>query len=170
MTKQDTLENPAKIAYLGLGSNLGNRKANIERAILELLKNKIIILKLSSYYESLSWPNPKNPKFLNIVIKIKTKLKPKILLSINKKIEILIGRKVSPKNSPRECDIDIIDFNGLIIKNELTVPHKMMHLRNFVLVPLFEISKKWTHPIKKIAIKKLIFSLPNKDFRSIKQI
>ena len=170
MTKQDTLENPAKIAYLGLGSNLGNRKANIERAILELLKNKIIILKLSSYYESLSWPNPKNPKFLNIVIKIKTKLKPKILLSINKKIEILIGRKVSPKNSPRECDIDIIDYDNLQSKNGIILPHPRMHKRNFVLIPLFEINKNWKHPLSRNNIKKLIYSLSNKDITSIKKI
>ena len=170
MTKQDTLENPAKIAYLGLGSNLGNRKANIERAILELLKNKIIILKLSSYYESLSWPNPKNPKFLNIVIKIKTKLKPKILLSINKKIEILIGRKVSPKNSPRECDIDIIDYKNQQLRGDLILPHPRMHQRNFVLLPLYELNKNWVHPKSKLHIKKLIFSLSNLDIRSIKQI
>jgi 7,8-dihydro-6-hydroxymethylpterin-pyrophosphokinase len=87
-----------------------------------------------------------------------------------KLIERKLGRKKGPKNSPRECDIDIIDFNKVIFKDKLILPHKMMHLRNFVLVPLFEIEKKWTHPITKIQIKKLIFSLPNKDIRSIKQI
>ena len=170
MTKQDTSENPAKIVYLGLGSNLGNRKANIEKAIIELLKNKIIILKLSSYYESLSWPNPKNPKFLNIVIKVNTKLKPKILLSICKKIEILIGRRVSLKNSPRECDIDIIDYDNLQSKNGIILPHPRMHKRNFVLFPLFEINKNWKHPLSRNNIKKLIYSLSNNDITSIKKI
>ena len=170
MIKLDTLENPAKIVYLGLGSNLGNRKANIEKAILELLKNKIIILKLSSYYESLSWPNPKNPKFLNIVIKVNTKLKPKKLLSICKKIEILIGRKISLKNSPRECDIDIIDYDSSQSKNGIILPHPRMHKRNFVLFPLFEINKNWKHPIFRNNIKKLIYSLSNKDITSIKKI
>jgi len=170
VTKQDTSENPAKIAYLGLGSNLGNRKANIEKAIIEILKNKIIILKLSSYYESLSWPNPKNPKFLNIVIKVNTKLKPKILLGICKKIEILIGRKVSLKNSPRECDIDIIDYDNLQSKNGIILPHPRMHKRNFVLFPLFEINKNWKHPLSRNNIKKLIYSLSNKDITSIKKI
>ena len=79
-------------------------------------------------------------------------------------------RKKTPKNSPRECDIDIIDFNGLILKGNLNLPHKMMHIRNFVLFPLFEIEKSWFHPLKKEDIKKLIFSLPNEDIRSIKQI
>ena len=127
-------------------------------------------MKLSSYYESLSWPNPKNPKFLNIVIKIKTKLKPKILLSINKKIEILIGRKVSPKNSPRECDIDIIDYKSKKFNKSIVLPHPRMHLRNFVLLPLFELNKDWNHPVFYRHIKKLILLLPNKDIRSIKQI
>jgi len=81
-----------------------------------------------------------------------------------------LGRKKSPKNSPRVCDIDIIDFNGLVFNKKLKLPHAMMHLRNFVLIPLFEIQKEWVHPTKKMDIKKLILSLSNKDIRSIKQI
>ena len=76
MIKQDTLENQVKSIYLGIGSNLGNRKKNIEKAKFQLIKNDIKILKSSSYYESLSWPNPKNPKFLNIVLEISTFLDP----------------------------------------------------------------------------------------------
>ena len=81
-----------------------------------------------------------------------------------------MGRKKASKNAPRECDIDIIDFDGLTLIGELNLPHKMMHLRNFVLIPLFEIDKVWVHPIKRINIKNLIFNLPNNDIRSIKQI
>ena len=72
MIKQDILENQVKIVYLGIGSNLGNRKKNIEKAKFKLLKIILKLLKSSSYYESLSWPNPKNPKFYNIVLKIFT--------------------------------------------------------------------------------------------------
>ena len=81
-------ENPAKAIYLGIGSNLGNKKRNIENAKLNLLKNNISILESSSYYESLSWPNQKNPKFLNIVIKIKTNFTPLELIRKCKEIEI----------------------------------------------------------------------------------
>jgi 2-amino-4-hydroxy-6-hydroxymethyldihydropteridine diphosphokinase len=168
--KQDTLEKQAKIVYLGVGSNLGNKKNNIEKAKSLLIENFINLISISSYYTTPSWPNPKKPKFLNIVIKAKCFLEPFELLNLCKLIERKLGRKKGPKNSPRECDIDIIDFNKVIFKDKLILPHKMMHLRNFVLVPLFEIEKKWTHPITKIQIKKLIFSLPNKDIRSIKQI
>ena len=77
--KQDTSENQVKLIYLAIGSNLGNRKNNIESKIQNIIlnQNNINIIKTSSYYESLSWPNPKNPKFLNIVLEIKTVLKPK---------------------------------------------------------------------------------------------
>ena len=85
MIKQDILENQVKSIYLGIGSNLGNRKKNIEKAKFELIKNNIKILKSSNYYESLSWPDPKKPKFLNIVLKIKTNLISKKLLKTCKK-------------------------------------------------------------------------------------
>ena len=92
------------------------------------------------------------------------------MINLCKIIEAKLGRKKTPKNSPRVCDIDIIDFDGLVIKDKLNLPHPRMHERNFVLLPLFEIEKEWVHPIKKVNIKKLILSLSNKDIRSIKQI
>ena len=170
MTKQDISEKQVKIVYLGIGSNLGKKINNIEKAKSLLIKNNINLISVSSYYKSPSWPNPKNPEFINIVVKIKCTLKPKILLELCKSIEKKLGRKKTFKNAPRECDIDIIDFDGKISRNGLILPHKMMHKRNFVLFPLFEIDKNWIHPIMSTNIKKLIFSLPNKDIRSIKQI
>jgi 2-amino-4-hydroxy-6-hydroxymethyldihydropteridine diphosphokinase len=170
VTKQDISENQVKTIYLGIGSNLGKRINNIEKTKSLLLEHNINFVSISSYYETLSWPNPRNPKFINIVLKIKSSLKPIELLNLSKSIEVKLGRKKSPKNSPRECDIDIIDFNGLILKDRLILPHKMMHKRNFVLFPLFEIEKNWVHPVNKTNIKKLILSLPETDIRSIKQI
>ncbi len=171
MKNQDLLENQDKRGvYLGIGSNIGNRFRNIDLAKYYLNTNNIKILKTSSYYESISWPNSNYPKFINIVLKVFTNLEPIELLKICQSIEILLGRKKNPKNFPRECDIDIIDFNNLICENEIILPHKFMHQRNFVLIPLFEINKNWTHPVSKISIKKMIFSLSTKDIRSIKQI
>ena len=170
MTGQDILENQAKSIYLSIGSNLGNRFENIEKAKFKLSQNNIRILRSSSYYESLSWPNPKSPKFLNVVLNVKTDLKPLKLLTICKEIEIDLGRKKMKKNSPRECDIDIIDYLNEKISGKIILPHPRMHSRNFVLLPLFEINKNWMHPISKHHIKYLIFSLSNRDIRSIKQI
>ena len=170
MIKQDILENQANCIYLGIGSNLGDRKANIEKAKFELFKNSIRILKASNFYESLSWPNTKNPKFLNIILKIETNFEPLELLKICKKIEKKLGRKKTSKNSPRECDIDIIDYKSRKMTDKINLPHSRMHIRNFVLFPLFEINKDWKHPITRHHIKKLIISLPNNDITSIKQI
>ena len=170
MIKQDTSENRVKLIYLGVGSNLGNRKRNIEKAKLKLYNNNVIILQSSSYYETLSWPNTNNPKFLNIVLKIKSNLPPSKLLKICKRIETELGRKKSTKNSPRICDIDIIDYKSQKIKSDIILPHPRMSERNFVLFPLFEINKNWKHPVSKVDIKRLIISLPIKDIRSIKQI
>ena len=86
MIKQDIYENQAKIVFLGIGSNLGNRFKNIELTKIALLNNKIKILKSSNFYESLSWPNEKNPKFLNIVLKVETILDSLNLLILCKKI------------------------------------------------------------------------------------
>jgi len=168
------LEGQAKIAYLALGSNLGNKKKNIELAKFKLQNNKIEIIKSSNSYETLSWPNKKNPKFINIALKIKTFLSPYQLLRICHIIEKELGRKMKNKNQPRTCDIDIIDYDQKIVRNKsnqnLTLPHPKMHVRSFVLLPLFEITQKWKHPEKKIEITKLINSLEINDLRTIKQI
>ncbi len=168
--KPDTLEKPVKVVYLGIGSNIGNRITHIEKAKSLLLENNISFNAISSYYETPSWPNPKNPKFINIVLKVSCIQNPNELISLCKNIEVKLGRKKSYKNAPRECDIDIIDFKGFVLKDRLNLPHKMMHKRNFVLFPLFEIEKNWVHPILKSNIKNLILSLPNNEISSIKQI
>ena len=163
-------ENPVKVIYLGIGSNLGNRKKNIEMTKFKLVANNVEILETSSYYESLSWPNQNDPKFINIIVKVKTRYTPLELIQKCKNIEKEMGRKKSPKNSPRVCDIDIIDYKNKEINRGLILPHPRMHTRNFVLLPLFEVDKDWKHPVLKHNIKKLILSLSNSDIRSIKQI
>ena len=172
MKNQDISENLAKIVYLGIGSNLGARRENIEKAKFQLKENNIKFISFSKYYETPSWPDTKYPKYLNIVLKILYHQDPLSLLNICKEIEINLGRKKSKINSPRICDIDIIDFHGikLNIKSKLNLPHKRMHKRNFVLIPLFEVEKNWKHPYKKLDIKSLISLLPVDDITSIKQI
>jgi len=170
--RQDILENQAKIVFLGIGSNLGIRKRNIEKAKFLLIEHNLDVLSVSNYYETPSWPDPRNPKFLNIILKLKCYCNPQELLKICKSIENQLGRKKSKKNAPRTCDLDIIDFNNLVSKknSKISLPHKMMHKRNFVLFPLFEIQKNWIHPDKQIDVKTLISLLPDRDIRSIKQI
>ena len=168
------LEKRVKIVFLSIGSNLGNKKKNIELVKFKLEKNNIKIIKSSKNYETLSWPDKKKPKFVNIVLKIKTSLSPKDLMKKCLYIEKELGRLRNKKNEPRTCDIDIIDYDKKIIKatksQTLTIPHSKMHKRNFVLLPLFEIAKTWIHPLKKVSIKDLINALDADDLRTIKLI
>ena len=158
------------MVYIGIGSNLGNRIYNIEKAKSLLISNGINLSKLSSYYETPSWPNDSMPKFINVVLQSDTNFSPKKLLYIFKDIEKKLGRKKDCRNFPRICDIDIISYNRKILSGNISIPHSRMHERNFVLIPLYELDKKWFHPKLKSNIKKLIFSLPIKDIKSIKLI
>ena len=108
-------------------------------------------------------------------MRAKTFFKPKKLLKKIKEIEALLGRKSSIINNPRTCDIDIIDFDQKIIKintskNKLIIPHSKLHRRNFVLLPLFEISKNWKHPITNKKISDLLADLDIDNLRSIKHL
>jgi len=91
--RRDILENQAKIVFLGIGSNLGLRKINIEKAKFFLAEYNLDFVSISSYYETPSWPDPRKPKFLNIILKIKCYYSPQELLKICKSIEYQLGRK-----------------------------------------------------------------------------
>ena len=165
--------------FLGLGSNLsskfGDRFTNINLAISFLEGYGIKVIKKSSFYETPSYPNEKNPKFINIVIMVETTLPPVDLLSVLIFIEEKLDRKRGKKNDPRTCDIDIIDYNGQILNLkynnlDLTVPHKELTKRNFILFPLQEISPKWKHPKTKDIIDDLLQGLNEEDKNSILKI
>ena len=160
--------------YINIGSNLnssrGDRFFNLKKSIELIISKKFKISKISNIYETPSYPNEKNPKFLNICLAFKSKEKPETLLKIFNTIEKKLQRNRGVKNQPRTCDIDIIDYYGKIINSgDIILPHKRAHLRNFVLFPLREISPDWLHPIlnKKIEylIKKLNFKLRNEITR-----
>ena len=151
MKKQDILENQVNIAYLALGSNLGDKKNNLNKSIDLIQKEGIFVKKKSKFYSTKSWPNENYPDFINSLILIETKLNIKELFLKIKKIEKKLGRTKSKRNRPRVCDIDIIDYNGEIThirlgNHKLNTPHKRMHNRNFVLFPLYELDKDWVHP------------------------
>ena len=173
MKKLDTLENQVKYVYLALGSNLGTKIKNLEIAKYKLSKIGVNIIKTSGYYRTKSWPNSKFPDFVNLVLLVRTRLLLPEIFKKTKLIEKSLGRTMSPKNHPRICDIDIIDFNGKcfsmqIDHQKIEVPHLSMHKRNFVLMPLYEITQNWVHPKFKKNIVKLLSSLSNNDLRSIK--
>ena len=150
--------------HLNIGSNLksvyGYRLKNISIAIELLIKSKINIKKISNFYETPSYPNKRLPKFINIGLLIDCNLSQCDLMKKIKLIEKKIGRIKKNKNEPRVCDIDIIDFKGLVLTEDLLkLPHPRCHLRNFVLYPIKEIDPNWTHPILKKNVDFLINEL-----------
>ena len=145
------LENQVNFVYLALGSNLGDKKNNLNKSIDLIQEEGILIKKKSKFYSTKSWPNENYHDFINSIILIEPKLNLTELFLKIKKIEKKLGRIESKRNHPRICDIDIIDFNGEIIhrkigNHKLNTPHKRMHNRNFVLFPLYELDKDWVHP------------------------
>ena len=165
--------------FLGIGSNLpstfGDRFTNVNLAISYLEINGIKVIKKSSFYETFSHPNKKNPKFINIVVSVKTNLSPIDLMSVLIIIEEKLERKRNKKNDPRTCDIDIIDYNNQILNFrynnlDLEIPHKKLSSRNFVLFPLNEIYPEWKHPKTREIIGTLIQKLSEENKKSILKI
>ena len=164
---------------LGIGSNLhssfGDRFKNIDLAISYLEVCGIKIIKKSSYYETPSYPDKSNPKFINIIIEVSSVLPPIDLASVLIFIEEKIERKRNKKNDPRTCDIDIIDFNSQILKFnykdlDFTVPHEKLVERNILLFPLRQILPDWKHPKTKEVINDLIKNLPDEERKSILKV
>jgi 2-amino-4-hydroxy-6-hydroxymethyldihydropteridine diphosphokinase len=138
--------NRVSTAYLGLGSNLGEREKNLIKA-LSLLGQKTQLIKVSSIYETEPVGFKEQPLFLNIVCQVCTNLKPVELLHSVKQIEKQLGRKPSYRNSPRIIDIDILIYDSIITKeHDLIIPHPRLAERAFVLIPLAEIAPQLNHP------------------------
>ncbi|MGD9569331.1 MAG: 2-amino-4-hydroxy-6-hydroxymethyldihydropteridine diphosphokinase [Sedimentibacter sp.] len=139
------------IIYLSLGTNLGNKKSNIEHAT-QLLSAKVKILKISSYYETEPVGFKDQPWFLNIVIEGETNLPPSELLVFTQSIEHEMKRVKTIVNGPRIIDVDILLYENENVETEnLIIPHPRMKERAFVMVPLSEISPKLTIQGEKIS-------------------
>lgn len=148
--------------YLGLGTNLGDRKQNISKAI-EAISLKMSISKQSSLYETTAWGYTNQPDFLNQVIQVETNLSPLRLLNFLKKTEVKLGRVENFRYGPRLIDIDILFYDDLIkTTSRLQIPHPRIPERAFVLVPLNEIAPGYVHPVLKKTIAELLTKLPNK--------
>jgi 2-amino-4-hydroxy-6-hydroxymethyldihydropteridine diphosphokinase len=141
-------------AYLSLGSNLGDRQANLDQA-LKLISERMRLGKVSSIYDTEPIGLTNQPRFLNLACEVFTRLNPEGLLALLKGIEQKMGR-YSRSGEPRIIDIDIVLFGDQQVNVPgLIIPHPKMHERAFVLIPLNEIAPDFVHPVLKKTIKEL---------------
>lgn len=149
--------------FVAVGSNLGDRQANIDRALTLLREEKEIrLVKNSSWKESRPQGGPEQGPYLNGVIQIETDLMPLDLLSKLKNIERRLGRvKSEERNLPRPMDLDILSYDDVVIVDgkSLTIPHPRLQERVFVMEPLAEIAPDWVHPRSGKTIKQLLDEL-----------
>lgn len=135
--------------YLGLGSNLGDRKKNIEGAVTALTEIQgVKYIRSSSIYETEPWGNKEQPGFLNSVVEIETDLNPQDLIKVLKDIENRLGRNIRDKWMEREIDIDVLFYGNEVIKDGcLEIPHREICNRRFILVPMCELGRDFRHPV-----------------------
>jgi 2-amino-4-hydroxy-6-hydroxymethyldihydropteridine diphosphokinase len=153
----------ASRVYLSLGSNLGDRTANLRRALAELEPNARL-LQLSSLYETEPVGVTDQPTFLNLAAEAETDLEPLELLRWIKEVESRVGRRQTYRWGPRVIDIDILLYEGRIVESrELTVPHRELPNRAFVLVPLAEIAPDLIHPALHETVSALRDRVPGRE-------
>ena len=149
---------PDSIAFLSVGSNLGDPAQNCITAIEWIAQSEAVkVLRQSSFYRTEPVGMADQPWFVNVVLEIRTTLDPRGLLNFLKSIEKKMGRQADRKWGPRVIDLDILFFGLMVIQDkDLQVPHPELHRRRFVLVPLLEIAPYTIHPVFGISVKGLM--------------
>ena len=154
--------------FLSLGSNMGDRSGNISQAVSLLsISDRVKVVKTSSFYETEPWGNKSQPWFVNAALAIDTDYTPHELLNYCQNIEHQMGRirKENEHWGQRAIDIDILLYDNLVISldNFLNIPHPLMHLRAFVLVPMLEVKADLIHPVFNKTISQLYDELENPE-------
>jgi 2-amino-4-hydroxy-6-hydroxymethyldihydropteridine diphosphokinase len=156
------------IVYLALGTNMGNRLANLKAAINNLTP-QLAVKNKSSVYETPPWGFTQQAEFLNQVVMAETYLQPQALLGHLKRLETALGRIPNFQDGPRLIDIDILFYDDLVLDTPpLTIPHPRMYNRPFVLVPLAEIAPDLIHPLLGKSVRELLDKVDRSDIKLFK--
>lgn len=154
----------SNIAYIALGANLSNPKETFITALSELEKNGLTIVAVSSLWHSPAWPpGLGHPDYVNAVVSVNTEKNATTLMKTLHAIEVHFGRVRTVLNAPRSLDLDIIDYNGSILKGDVVLPHPRVLDRPFVLLPLSEIASDWVHPISQESVSQALVKLSSED-------
>lgn len=145
--------------YIALGTNLGDRLANL-RAAVAAMPPEVTLLAESHVYETPPWGYEDQPPFLNMVVKAETTLEPEPLLKYLKQVEAELGREQNFRWGPRLIDLDILFYDDLFLDTPpLVIPHPRLHERAFVLVPLADVAPELVHPVLQKSIKDILSEL-----------
>jgi 2-amino-4-hydroxy-6-hydroxymethyldihydropteridine diphosphokinase len=157
-----------KTTYLSLGSNIGNREAELQSAINRLHSHDFQITRISSVYETEPIEYLDQPRFLNVVVEAQTTIFPMRLLVRIGNLEKQMGRKRGISKGPRNIDIDIVLFGKFIVDTpQLQIPHPRFAERRFVLEPLVELAPDLRHPVTRQTMKELLAAAPNQFVRKL---
>ena len=150
-----------KRVFLALGSNLGDRRANIETALKKLAEDGVKVQRASSFYRTEPIGYTAQPWFVNCAAEVMTDLMPLQLVRRCQAIQREMGRRPGPRNGPRLIDIDILLYESVVMHSpEVTIPHPRMAERRFVLVPLSEIAADAEHPVTRQTVREMLGAAP----------
>ena len=152
---------------IALGANLpgpaGSPADALRAALARLEERGVKIHSVSSFYETPAWPDPEQPAYINAVAAVETTLQPVELLTLLHGVETAFGRLRSAPNATRTLDIDLLDYEGRILTEGITLPHPRIRERSFVLVPLVQIAPDWRHPVTGERAADLLAALADRD-------
>jgi 2-amino-4-hydroxy-6-hydroxymethyldihydropteridine diphosphokinase len=157
-----------KTVYVGLGSNVGDREANLREALVRLEAEGIRVVRRSSVYETEPQELRDQPWFLNAVVEVETDLYPLQLFAHLQNVEREMGRRRLTPKGPRNIDIDILFYGRSVIETaDLQVPHPRIAQRRFVLEPLTEIAPEFRHPVSGKTASELLAALAPQGVRRL---
>ncbi len=151
-----------KSVYLSLGSNMGDRLANIQRALATLPSEGVHVLRTSSFYRTEPVDFRAQPWFVNCAVEAETELMPLQLLGRCQAVERKLGRQPGIPKGPRPIDIDILLYENVVIRSSaLRIPHAQMAERKFVLIPLRELAPTLRHPVTRRTVVEMLHDTPD---------